>query len=179
MIVPFVVANLDALSDGRFILEFIPTSAPAGISATLLEPLARADLSDNEQAGQQKLFDCGGRATMADAYNMQPWTSRNPRSLMAERFAQARRTTFVERDQHASCLLAPFSWAWRGRRSRRSLQLPVQVGHKEQRLLGLAIEVPHNARPGETILVDLVKRDPSTNRILGGLAVQINVADNH
>lgn len=182
MIVPFVVANADPQSDGSFLLEFIPTSAPAGISASLLEPAADPRLFANDRARREDLLDCGGRATMSDGYNMQPWTSRNPRSIIAERFTEARRTTFEDGiELRRSCLLAPFSWALRGlrgKRSRRGLQLPVQVRHKEQRLLGLAITVPPSARPGETILVDLVKRDTSTNQILGGLAVQINVADN-
>jgi len=44
-----------------------------------------------------------------------------------------------------------------------------------QRLLALRVAVAKDACAGDEVRVDLVKRHAKTERILGGVAVQINV----
>ena len=57
----------------------------------------------------------------------------------------------------------------------RAAQLRVTLHLSQQVLLGLRVSTPKTAQPGDVIRLNLVQRDESGNRIVGGLAVQINV----
>jgi hypothetical protein len=52
---------------------------------------------------------------------------------------------------------------------------PISLGPYEQLLMGLRVEVPAEAKRGESLRVDLIQRDRSGKTILGGLAVEIRV----
>lgn len=54
-------------------------------------------------------------------------------------------------------------------------RIPISVRRQEQLTFGLRLKVPPNARKGDVIRTDLVQRDIKSRRILGGIAVQINV----
>jgi hypothetical protein len=57
----------------------------------------------------------------------------------------------------------------------RAAQLKLTLRPAQQVLLGLRISTPKTAQAGDVIRLNLVQRDESGNRIVGGLAVQINV----
>ena len=57
----------------------------------------------------------------------------------------------------------------------RAAQLKVTLRPSQQVLLGLRVSTPKTAQPSDVIRLNLVQRDESGNRIVGGLAVQINV----
>jgi len=41
--------------------------------------------------------------------------------------------------------------------------------------MGLRLQAPKSAKPGETFVVDLVQRDEERKRVVGGLAIQVRV----
>ncbi len=53
--------------------------------------------------------------------------------------------------------------------------VPVVIPAQGQHLFGLRLKVPGNARRGSTLRLDLVQRAAQGDRIMGGIAVQINV----
>jgi hypothetical protein len=55
--------------------------------------------------------------------------------------------------------------------------IPVRVGPWNQAVAGLRVLVPDDARPGESLLVSLVKKAARTGRVLGGVAVRIRVTE--
>ncbi len=54
-------------------------------------------------------------------------------------------------------------------------QMPVLIGPQEQMTFGLRLKIPREAKSGDTLRLDLVQRDARSKRILGGIAVMINV----
>jgi hypothetical protein len=54
-------------------------------------------------------------------------------------------------------------------------RIPVALAPQQQRLFGLRVFVPPQARTGEVITLDLVKRNTSTGKVLGGIAVSVNI----
>jgi hypothetical protein len=54
-----------------------------------------------------------------------------------------------------------------------AMQLPVKFG--DQVLAYMKVQVPAGIAPGKSFTVDLVQRDIKTNKIVGGVAVQVNV----
>ena len=57
--------------------------------------------------------------------------------------------------------------------------LPIRLPAASQVLVGLRVSVPNHAKPGSSFIVDMVQRDQRTKRIVGGVAVQINVTPKH
>ena len=49
------------------------------------------------------------------------------------------------------------------------------LGPREQRRMALRLTAPKDACEGQEALVDLVKRDAKTRRILGGIAARIRI----
>src|SRR5207247_5875687 len=91
-------------------------------------------------AGRNGGLDCGGGAVDADTADVPP----------AERLAQR-----FEGAQHMT--LAPG----------RVAALPVPSASAGQVLVGLRLQAPQNARPGESFLLDIVERDEA-GRVVGG-----------
>lgn len=54
-------------------------------------------------------------------------------------------------------------------------QIPISVRPQEQLVFGLRLKVPQETKSGETLRLDMVQRDTKSKKILGGIAVQINV----
>ena len=54
-------------------------------------------------------------------------------------------------------------------------QIPVLVRPQEQLTFGLRLQVPQEAKRRDTLRLDLIQRDAKSKRILGGIAVQINI----
>jgi hypothetical protein len=53
--------------------------------------------------------------------------------------------------------------------------VPVLIGRRRQATIGLRVQVPDDAEPGERLLVDLVKVDERSGRPLGGVAAEVVV----
>jgi hypothetical protein len=53
--------------------------------------------------------------------------------------------------------------------------VPVLIGRRRQATIGLRVQVPDDAEPGERLLVDLVKVDERSGRTLGGVAAEVAV----
>lgn len=79
------------------------------------------------------------------------------------------RRTFTRSTRHfAESFAAPFE---AGRRA----SIPLALRGNDQRVLGLFIRVPGDAKSGDVIRMHLVQRDATGKRILGGIAVEVRV----
>jgi hypothetical protein len=113
---------------------------------SILDNVARANGEDE--------LDCGGRSHTRAAVLNDAFTTAISDGPLAEHFIGGIETAFA---------------------AGREAQLKVTLRPSQQVLLGLRISTPKTAQPGDTIRLSLVQRDESGNRIVGGLAVQINV----
>lgn len=167
LLIPFVIANVNTRFARRFRLELIrPKDKPKLDVALLhrtgsvfkdarrLHGLRRIEVPGCFDDAPVDLLDCGASTSevMIDATSM--ITSRTPDTLASRQFRKAVEKVFKP-----------------GRRA----QVPIMLRRLEQVLMGLRIQVPRNARKGEVLQIDLVQRDRTRKRILGGLAIEIRV----
>lgn len=54
-------------------------------------------------------------------------------------------------------------------------QVPVLIHPQEQLIFGMRLRVPRDARAGDVIRLDIVQRDSETQRIVGGIAVEVHI----
>jgi hypothetical protein len=176
IVLPFVLANANPRGSQRFVIELVRPKTRVKMAASLLHgtgkpfngipginPLRTSSFPTRQAKGTHKSarrVDCGAGtlqhvtlATANDAGRM--LTSFNPNAASARHFTEA-----------VQVLFAPGRLA----------QIPVALSRHEQLVMGLRLELPQGARIGEALRLDLVQRDRSGNRILGGLAIEIHVA---
>ena len=106
-------------------------------------------------APEQVVLECGGHIPGAEhAHRGRILTSATP-DLIQERFPQSWEAAFPSKAPRGSPFdLPPFN----------------------QIVVGLKIAVPRDAQPGQVIRLHFVQRSLAAKRIVGGVAVQINVA---
>jgi hypothetical protein len=170
-VLPFVVANSGSWGSRTFALQLIRPKARINLEVSLLhhnrsalkrvpdlsvEPFEHLPLAEDQSANMR--LDCaGGEGLQEEAYRLdvpEPLTSARPQRL-ASQFQRGVEVRFPE-----------------GATPRVS----IVIGPQEQLTFGLRLKVPSEAKKGETLHLDLIQRDPKTNRISGGIAIQINVA---
>ncbi len=151
--IPFVFANTgDARR--RFSLELRRRKGEIEIGAALLvrspsESLRRPEPLEREAHA----LECG--AKLAERFDPRAlWTSRGKATFAASRFSGA--------------VALELSGVRRG-------GVEVTLGPREQRRMALRLTAPKDACEGQEALVDLVKRDAKTRRILGGIAARIRI----
>jgi hypothetical protein len=168
LILPVVIANWYGRFDGRFALEILWVRESAAFSASLIHPsqamfrTARVRPvpftplpGDGALRPKPVLLECGGRVPSTEhAHRGRVLTSATP-DLIQERFPRSWEAAFPARG-------AP--------------RLAVHLPPFEQTVVGLKITVPRDAKPGEEIRLHFVQRSLTAKRIVGGVAVQINVA---
>lgn len=166
LVLPFVVANLNRRLARRFQLELVRPKGREKLEAALLHRSATVftsphnlwtveDLLPKDESIESGIVetDCGGGALVElEAVDI-PWTSRTPKARGARRFERL--------------VAAPFA-------AGRTARIPVILRRQEQLVMGLRLHVPHDAKPGEVMRVDLVQRDRMGKRILGGLAIEVH-----
>lgn len=168
-VLPFVAANPRLLAARSFRLELVrpgrypgleaglmhPSKAVFGSAAGLrLEPYAH---SVTPAIGDAQM-DCGGhglsRQVGADAVHGAELLSSSRPELLGSRFVKGVKALFAK-----------------GERS----EISVLIRSQEQLVFGLWLRVPAEAKKGEMLHLDVIQRDPRVKRILGGIAVRINV----
>jgi hypothetical protein len=164
VILPFVI-NRFAIQPHRSLLELIRPEGLEKLEAALLHRSGtpfesvpnqhRRTLSLQNASPQEERtpLDCGGSPITA-AYSSEIRTSHTPNTLAARQFDGAMEAAF-----------AP------GRVS----QLPLLLRGREQLVMGLLLHLPPDVQPGQVLTMDLVQRDESGKRILGGLTIEIQV----
>ncbi len=169
-VLPFVASNLRASVTRKYWLELVRPRTYIKLEASLLH--RSKDVFKREPGSDLKLFDtplspADGEAEMQldCAGQIQPQvdnhkiriaeviTSDRP-ELLAEKFEQGVEVSF------ANGAIA---------------QIPISVKAQEQLVFGFRLKVPQEAKRGDTLNLDLAQRDMKTNRVVGGIAVQINV----
>lgn len=167
LIVPVVIANLSGELGTGFDLELLTRGrAPGPLSASVVHRskaffartklAARPFLPDRprERAPDDgAALDCGGHVG-APAGPGRLLTSDEP-ELVARRFGSSWEAAF------------PADGAAR---------LPVEIDRFSQTVVGLKLAVARNAEPGSSTTIHLVQRRRRAKQILGGVAVQVNVA---
>jgi hypothetical protein len=147
IVVPFIAQDLLGRSRGEVVLELHGPQGLRGVEAWLLEP-RRAHAAPDEE-----LLDCGAPSTRGvDSRDV--WISRRPKTATARAFRGAAERAF-------STEPVP--------------RVSIALGEAGQRLLGLRLHVPPDAKPGERLTIDLVQRDPAGKQPLGGLALEIRI----
>jgi hypothetical protein len=167
-VLPFVVANVRSSAMRIFQLELTRPREHIGLEASLLhrsetvfQPVSRQILHRFESPPHPTLddasleLDCGGRS-LSITYDQISVTERLKASpkLLAALFERGVEVRFA-----------------RGVSS----QIPIVVPAQAQLVFGLHFKVPPETRRGDTLRLDLVQRDSRSKRLLGGIAIQINV----
>jgi hypothetical protein len=171
IILPFVVANLSTLATNKFRLEVIRPKNVPDLKASLVHTtgapfvttpafppqpfsLAQAPAPKDGAATNEEALDCGGMTRTGANDSPGVLTSDSAGSLTARRFDQAVELSF-----------GPGAAAG----------IPISIRAGEQTVLGLRVSAPTNAKSGDVIRIDMVKRDESGKQIMGGVAVEIHV----
>jgi hypothetical protein len=168
MILPVTVSNWYPHFEPGFVLEVIRLRESAPFKASLIHPspevfggtrlkprpfdpfAARPVL-----APQPVVLECGGRVPGDQpAHRGGVLTSETP-DLIQERYPQSWEVAFPAKG---------------------AAHLTVDLQSFDQTVVGLKIAVPHDAKPGKVIRLHFVQRSLTAKRIVGGVAVQINVA---
>ncbi len=167
-ILPVVIANWQARFGRKFALEVIHARESAPYFANLIHPspeIFRAAKVKTKpfipfagrpvRASEQVVLECGGHIPgAAHADRGRILTSVTP-DLIEARFPQSWEAAFPGKGAASLAFdLPPYT----------------------QTVVGLKITVPRDARPGQVIRLHFVQRSLSAKCIVGGVAVQINVA---
>lgn len=170
IVLPFVVSNLPSRLARSYILELIRPVAYINVKADLLhrsktvfkrdpavtlQPFDYTPTATRDAATTQ--LDCGchvsGHSEDRGADRNRLLTSDAP-ELMSRLFTQGFETAF-----------APGKTA----------PIPVTIRPQEQLTFGLRLTMPPTVKHGDVLKFDLVQRDIKSRRILGGIAVNVNV----
>jgi hypothetical protein len=167
IVLPFVVANRWASASLKYTLELVRMRKDANLKAELIylrsldtsrhalkkitKPLPEPDIGEVAELLARRQADAVTTSTARICHEI--ITSANPANLellfpgyKAQPFAQSR-------EARLSLILAP----------------------QQHRLLGLRVYVPQEAKKGEVIHVNLVKRSVKTKKVMGGIALEIHV----
>lgn len=168
-VLPFVVANLHSALTRRFYMELIRPKAQLKLEACLLhsspevfkrvsglEIIPFAETPAPMKKSMLQDLDCAGQAVLRmDRVEERSWMLTSEHlNLLKKNLPQGVEVKFP---------------------AGATARIPVTVRRQEQLTLGLRLQVPPKARKGDVIRTDLVQRDAKSRRILGGIAVQINV----
>jgi hypothetical protein len=167
MILPVTVTNWHPHFKPRFVLEVIRLRESAPFEASLihtkpevfrgtrLKPKPFSPVAGRPVlAPQPVVLECGGRVPGAlPAHRGRVLTSATP-DLLHERYPESWEVTFPAKG---------------------AARLTFDLQPFDQTVVGLKIAVPRDAKPGQVIRLHFVQRSPSAQRIVGGVAVQINV----
>jgi len=170
MILPITVANWVARFKAQFALEVIRMRGSAAFEASLIHPTpevfatgvkprpfvpfaAWPDVAAGFAAGTAVL-ECGGHLPgNRHAHRGRVLTSATP-DLVLARYARCQEVVFA---------------------GKASARLAFELPPGNQTVVGLKIAVPHDAKPGHMIRLHFVQHSVALDRIVGGVAVQINV----
>jgi hypothetical protein len=132
-----------------------PTGIPFGtLTAAPLQLLRPLPLKDGATQTAGDTLDCGGTGTTGQGDTVGMLTSESLNTSFARRLDKAVELAF-----------SPGAAAG----------IPITMRPEEQTVFGLRLNAPPNAKPGEIIRVDVVKRDETGKQILGGVAIEIHM----
>jgi len=171
IILPVTVTNWHPDFKPRFALEVIRLRESAAFEASLIHPTPELFRGTrlrpkpfNPFAGhpavapEPVLLECGGRVPAArPAHRGRVLTSETP-DLIHERYPKSWEVAFPAKG---------------------AARLTFDLRPFDQTVVGLKIAVPRDTEPGQVIRLHLIQRSLSAKRIVGGVAVQINVAKPH
>ncbi len=166
LILPVVVANWYARLERKFLLEVIRIRDSAGFEASVIHPTPEIFLGAKMRpkpftpfadrpmfVPEQVELECGGHIPgTTHAHRGRMLTSASL-DLIQERYPKSWEVAFPKGAAKLTLDLLPFS----------------------QTVVGLKIAVPTRAEPGQVIRLHFVQRSLAVKRIVGGVAVQINV----
>ncbi len=168
IVLPFVVANLHSLVARSYHLELIRPAGHAGLEASLMstaqgvfklasgQELTRFERDvplDADDAGER--LDCGRRppSRTSGAHSRRMLTADEP-ELLGLRFPKGVEVRFA---------------------AGMKAKVEVVVRAQEQVTLGLRVTTPPGARKGDVLRLDVVQRAARSGKVLGGIALQVNV----
>lgn len=165
IVLPFVLASLKTRAYARRFVELVRPANRVALEASLIHAAATPfrpgtgfeldRFSHAAPPGEFLDLDCSaGKAAVEPTPALDKIITSDRPELFARRFAQG--------------VALPFPQG-------QAARLPVSMRPQDQLLFGLKLKVPHDAHPGEILLVDLVQRDAGGKNIIGGLAVAIQV----
>ncbi|MCL4800839.1 MAG: hypothetical protein KJ025_14700 [Burkholderiales bacterium] len=168
LILPVVVTNWYARLERMFALEVIRVRDSAAFEASLVHPTPEifrtAKVKPKQftpfatrrvRAPEQIVLECGGHI---------PGTGRDRRG----RILTSATLDLIE---------ARYPESWEASfPTKGAARLAIDLPPFTQTVVGLKIAVPANAQPGQVIRLHFVQRSLAAKRIVGGVAVQVNVA---
>ncbi|MCJ7600564.1 MAG: hypothetical protein MUO63_03570 [Desulfobulbaceae bacterium] len=167
VVLPFVVANRWASASLKYTLELVRMRKDAVLKAELIyirsldtsrnalkkrtRPVPEPDIREIEELLARRQAD--ETKTLTDRIRHEIITSANPENLELLFPAHKVQPFPLRRDARISLILAP----------------------QQHRLLGLRVYVPREAKKGDVIHVNLVKRSVRTKKVMGGIALTVHV----
>lgn len=166
MILPIVIANWLREFDSRFELEVWKPKKATDLKVSLIHRsrdffrLVKADVKRFEPQltklafpPQQIRLECGGYIP-------------GPRNVDKGRIMTSDTPELV---------LRRFPDSWEAKFPDRKPAFPVEIPLFTQKVVGLIVAIPAGAKTGQSIKLHFVQRHSKTRRIVGGVAVQVNV----
>ena len=167
LVIPVVISNWSGWRDGRFDLEVDPQWRKGPLRVSLVhrsravlgragEPVHRfmAEPDGRRRPPADDELDCGG-PLVPGRVSGTLLTSESP-ELVSRRFSDSWELPLPED---------------------RELRLPIKVPPFTQTVVGLKVAVPAGAEPGQSTKVHLVQRRHGAKEAVGGVAVQVRVAE--
>lgn len=168
MILPVVIANWYAGFAARFALEILKVRESAGFAASLIhpsreifrtsrvKPKAFTPFPGKPVLGPEQVeLECGGHIPGTVHPHRGRIMTSATLGLIQEFYPQSWEAAFPAKG---------------------AARLLFEIPPFSQYVVGLKIAVPRDAKPGQRIRLHFVQRSLSAKRIVGGVAVQINVA---
>lgn len=162
-----MIANWDLRFERRFVLEVVRGRESAAFEASLIHPSPAVFEPGRLKARPFTPF--AGRPDVAPERSMLECGAHipGPDRIQRGRILTSATLELVE---------ARFPRSWEAVfPSNRAARLPIEVAPFDQTVMGLKVAVPRDAEPGQVIRLHFVQRSVAAKRIVGGVAVQINV----
>jgi hypothetical protein len=167
LIVPIVIANWDLRFERRFVLEVIRERQSAAFEASLIHP--SPEVFERGKVKAKPFTPFAGRP---DVTPQRPMLECGAYIPGPDRTQRGRILTSAALD----LIEARFPRSWEAvLPSSRAARLPIELAPFDQTVMGLKIAVPRDAEPGQVMRLHFVQRSVAAKRIVGGVAVQINV----
>ncbi len=174
IVVPFVLDNLGLRKNQKIWLEIVQGSKNGIASFSLLHSEAitiKSPFIENTERAKHQSIDLSRELIECGRENL-PETKEHHQNL---RFWTSNNVNLTDEHTH-DYIIQKFA-------SRRSTKVAFEFkSQNEQYLMGIKVEVPRDATPGEVIKIDVIKRAKpkcffNKSKTVGGIALEINVCE--
>jgi hypothetical protein len=167
MILPIVIANWRREIDPRFELEVWRSKKADSVSLSLIHRSKKffrltktkvkrfkVEVTKPVYPPQQSRLECGGYIPIPTGVDKGRIIMSDTPDLLLQRFPDSWEGSFPEGDRAT---------------------LPVEIPPFTQKVVGLKVAIPAQAKMGQSMKLHLVQRNSATRQIIGGVAVELHI----